>query len=92
MCIRDRTSLAQPEKVVGFQGDAAAPSAVLLKNNGLHFEIQIDPASSIGRTDAAGVKDVLMLSLIHISSGLPLSRAFNLLSRSWRDSAGWVSE
>ncbi|MFH6599607.1 malate synthase G [Ectopseudomonas khazarica] len=56
----EQTSLAQPEKFLGHQGEAATPSAVLLKNNGLHFEIQIDASSAIGRTDAAGVKDVLM--------------------------------
>jgi malate synthase len=55
-----KTALAQPQKFIGFQGDAAAPKAVLLKNNGLHFEIQIDASSPIGQTDAAGVKDVLM--------------------------------
>ncbi|CAD5110528.1 malate synthase G [Zestomonas carbonaria] len=55
-----QTSLAQPEKFVGYQGTAKAPGAVLLKNNGLHFEIQIDRESPIGRTDAAGVKDVLL--------------------------------
>ncbi|MBB2493854.1 malate synthase G [Aquipseudomonas ullengensis] len=45
---------------IAFQGEAAAPIAVLLKHNGLHFEIQIDASSPIGSTDAAGVKDVLM--------------------------------
>ena len=40
--------------------EASAPIAVLLKHNGLHFEIQIDASSPIGSTDAAGVKDVLM--------------------------------
>ncbi|WP_462380460.1 malate synthase G [Pseudomonas sp. Marseille-QA0892] len=54
------TGLAQPEKFVGYQGQASEPDAVLLKNNGLHFEIQIDPTSAIGRNDLAGVKDVLM--------------------------------
>ncbi len=37
---------------------------MLLKNNGIHFEIQIDPASPIGQTDAAGVKDILMESAL----------------------------
>ena len=54
------TGLAQPEKFVGYVGEAAAPRGVLLKNNGLHFEIQIDASSPVGQTDAAGVKDVLM--------------------------------
>ncbi|MBD7975806.1 malate synthase G [Serpens gallinarum] len=54
------TGLQQPGKFIAFQGEAAAPSAVLLNNNGLHFEIQIDANSPIGQTDAAGVKDILM--------------------------------
>ncbi|SEQ15775.1 malate synthase [Azotobacter beijerinckii] len=54
------TGLQNPAQLVGFQGEASAPKAVLLKHNGLHFEIQIDPQSPIGKTDAAGVKDVLM--------------------------------
>ncbi|MCL7462418.1 malate synthase G [Pseudomonas sp. NW5] len=54
------TGLKNPAQLIGFQGDAAAPKAVLLKNHGIHFEIQIDPSSMIGKTDKAGVKDVLM--------------------------------
>ncbi|MEN0106860.1 MAG: malate synthase G [Pseudomonas sp.] len=54
------TGLRDDAQLIGFQGSAEAPVAVLLKHNGLHFEIQIDAASPIGQTDAAGVKDVLM--------------------------------
>ncbi|MDH4870127.1 malate synthase G [Pseudomonas sp. BN515] len=56
--------LKQAAQFIAFQGDAAKPAAVLLKHNGLHFEIQIDPTSPIGQTDAAGVKDVLMESAL----------------------------
>ena len=52
--------LAQPEKYVGYQGEPRQPNAILLKNNGLHIEIQIDPASPIGATDPAGIKDLLL--------------------------------
>ncbi|HRP76420.1 MAG TPA: malate synthase G [Rhodocyclaceae bacterium] len=55
-----RTGLAIPAQFVGFQGQAASPLAVLLRNNGLHFEIQIDRTHLIGNTDAAGIKDVLI--------------------------------
>ena len=54
------STLAQPEKFRGHQGEAAQPSAILLQNHGLHVEIQIDPSSPIGQTDAAGVKDLLI--------------------------------
>jgi malate synthase len=54
------TGLQQPEKFVGYQGDAAQPKAILLQNNGLHFEVQINRDGAIGSTDAAGVNDILM--------------------------------
>jgi malate synthase len=54
------TGLRDDAQLIGFQGDAAAPTAILLKNNGLHFEIQIDASTPVGQTDAAGVKDILM--------------------------------
>lgn len=55
-----KAGLAQPEKFRGFQGEAHAPKALLLRNNGLHFEIQIDRDHFIGKTDPAGVNDVLI--------------------------------
>ncbi|HZZ02717.1 malate synthase G [Paraburkholderia sp.] len=55
-----KTELKTPAQFIGYQGDASAPSAVLLKHNGLHFEIQIDANDSIGKTDSAHVKDVLV--------------------------------
>uniref|UniRef100_E1T829 Malate synthase G n=1 Tax=Burkholderia sp. (strain CCGE1003) TaxID=640512 RepID=E1T829_BURSG len=54
------SELKTPAQFIGYQGEAGAPSAVLLKHNGLHFEIQIDANDPIGKTDAAHVKDVLL--------------------------------
>ena len=54
------TGLQDAAKFVGFHGDAAAPKSVLLVNNGLHIDIQINPATNIGKTDAAGVADVVL--------------------------------
>jgi malate synthase len=56
----DKTSLQAPEQLRGYSGAAPAPDSVLLRHNGLHIEIQIDPASPIGSTDPAGVKDVVL--------------------------------
>ncbi|MBP1126497.1 MULTISPECIES: malate synthase G [Pseudomonas] len=54
------SGLRDDAQLIGFQGPAAAPIAILLKNNGLHFEIQIDASTPVGQTDAAGIKDILM--------------------------------
>ncbi|MDQ1002312.1 malate synthase [Neobacillus niacini] len=60
----DITTLKNEEKFVGYQGEPDQPSAVLLKNNDNYFEIQIDRSHSIGKTDAAGVKDILLESAL----------------------------
>jgi malate synthase len=58
------TSLLNNDQFQGYLGSAEEPSAVLLKNNNLHAEIQIDPEHSVGATDPAGIKDVLLESAI----------------------------
>ena len=58
------SALADPEQLVAFTGNADAPSGVLLRHNGLHIEIQIDPSTPIGATDKAGVKDVCLESAL----------------------------
>jgi malate synthase len=54
------SALARPAQFAGYVGAADTPSAVLLQNHGLHFEIQIDRKHSIGATDTAGIKDVVL--------------------------------
>jgi len=58
------TTLRDPYLFVGFAGDFAAPTAVLLLHHSLHVEIHIDRTNRIGRTDAAGVADVLLEAAI----------------------------
>ncbi|MBU9699929.1 malate synthase G [Rhodobacteraceae bacterium HSP-20] len=53
-------ALRDPSQFAGFRGTAGAPSAILLKNNGLHLVLRIDPGHRIGAADKAGVADVRM--------------------------------
>jgi malate synthase len=58
------TGLADPDKFVGYLGDAGAPTSLLLKNNRLHIELQVDRNHPVGADHAAGVKDVVLESAI----------------------------
>ncbi len=57
-------SLKDAIQFQGYQGSAENPSGILLKNNNLHAEIQIDASHSVGATDKAGIKDVLLESAV----------------------------
>jgi len=59
------TGLASPEKFVGYSGELGSPNwSVLLVNHGLHVEILVDPDSPVGKTDRAGIKDVVLESAV----------------------------
>ena len=56
--------LKNPAQFVGFQGEMTAPSSVLLSHHGLHMDIRIDKTHPIGRTDPAGVADLVLESAL----------------------------
>ncbi|MBV8913674.1 MAG: malate synthase G [Acetobacteraceae bacterium] len=60
----DATTLADPAQFVGYRGEAGDPTAILLRDNGIHLEIRIDRSSPIGASDPAGVADLLLEAAI----------------------------
>jgi malate synthase len=57
-------TLKDAAQFVGFRGEAAAPSSILLVHNGLHIELVIDRDHPVGRGDAAGLADVVLESAL----------------------------
>ena len=52
--------LRSQKQFVGYLGEPNSPTSILLKNNGLHFEIQVDYNHNVGSSDKAGVKDIVL--------------------------------
>ena len=59
-----KLQLAVPDQFIGYLGNPDHPSSILLQNNRLHIEIQVDSRSSIGASDTAGIKDIVLESAL----------------------------
>jgi malate synthase len=57
-------ALADPACFAGYRGNSHSPSAILFRHHGLHIEIVLDRNHPIGKTDRAGVADILMESAV----------------------------
>ena len=56
--------LKEPSKFTGHRGESDNPVAIILKNNGLHFEIIINPRAFSAAHDIAGISDVIAESAV----------------------------
>jgi malate synthase len=60
----DVTGLADATTFAGYQGAPDAPTSVLLVHHGLHLDVRIDRGTLIGRSDPAGISDVVLESAL----------------------------
>jgi len=58
------SGLAQAKQLVGYTGDAKSPASLLFVHNGLHLDLQINKNTPIGKTDPAGVSDLIAESAL----------------------------
>lgn len=56
--------LKEASQCVGYNGEAASPSVIVLESNGLHVELHIDPEHPIGKDSSSGMKDVWLESAL----------------------------
>ena len=61
---KSKVGLKDNSQYIGYVDNSDGAYGLLFKNNNLHFEVQVDRSHSIGETDPAGIKDVLMESAI----------------------------
>ncbi len=53
-------SLADSSLLAGWTGEAASPTSILLRHNGLHLELLVDRTRPVGKTDPAGIADIVL--------------------------------
>ena len=60
----ETVGLADPTKFVGYLGAPASPEAILLRNHGLHVEVRFNRENLVGKTDRAGIADIVLESAV----------------------------
>jgi malate synthase len=53
-------ALADPTVFAGYRGAPSAPTAILFRHHGLHIQLEIDRSHPVGKSDPAGVADIIL--------------------------------